>query len=393
MHNHDTYDATLAAFRRCYGRAPEVVAYAPGRVEVLGNHTDYNEGYVLSAAIDSGTFFAVARTDAPDCRLTAGDLMREVRFPVDRPEPRRDDGWANYCLGVLAGLRRHDAVRSGFDALFLGNIPLGSGLSSSAALEVSTGLALARLYEIEIDALSLARIGQRAEHLYAGVKCGLLDQISVLFGRQDMLVHTDFRTLDVRTVPLGREIALLICNTHVKHALVDGEYNRRRADCELAAAHFSRVLPHPVTALRDVTWTEWEQQRQGLDERAARRAAHIIGENERVLEGVHCLAARDLAGFGQLMFASHDSSRNYFENSTPELDHLVDAARGIPGVLGARLTGGGFGGSVAALTRLDAAAAAGQALAAAYAARFGDPCEVRTICPSDGARIVMPARQ
>jgi galactokinase len=169
---------------------------------------------------------------------------------------------------------------------------------------------------------------------------------------------------------------------------VDGEYNQRRADCEAAAAFFRTRLPHPVAALRDVSWTEWEAHRGGLDERIARRAAHPIGENERVVQGAERLAQGDLEGFGRLMFASHESSRRYFENSCGELDHLVDTARGVPGVLGARLSGGGFGGSVAVLVRTPDAEAASAALAAAYAARYGRPCDIRVIHPSAGARLV-----
>lgn len=390
MQTRDLLQATLTKFRDCYGREPAVVAYAPGRVEILGNHTDYNEGLVLSAAIDSGTCFAVAPAGGATCRLTAGDLMREVRFEVGRPAPVRSDTWANYCLGVLAGLLPRGTFRQGFDALFFGNIPQGSGLSSSAALEISTALALARLYAIEADPISLARIAQQAEHTFAGVKCGLLDPISSLFGRAGMLVQTDFRTLEIARVPFGSEAVLLIGNTHAKHALVDGAYNERRADCEAATAHFQRVLPHPVTALRDVSWAEWEAHRGGLDARATRRAAHPIGENARVLQGAELLARGDRAGFGALMFASHESSQRYFENSCPELDLLVAAARRIPGVLGARLTGGGFGGSIVALVAADAAAQAARLLEQAYAERYGTPCDVIEAHPGAGAQIVTP---
>jgi galactokinase len=390
MQNQAIYEATLAKFSACYGRDPAVVAYAPGRVEVLGNHTDYNEGFVLSAAIDYGTFFAIAPAQGTTCRLTAGDLMREVRFAVDQPERGQTDTWANYSKGVLAGLLPLAPFEQGFDALFYGNIPLGSGLSSSAALDVSTALAITRLYGIELDVIALAKIARQAEHTYAGVKCGLLDPISSLCGRDGMLVQTDFRTLAIQHAPLGHEAVLLICNTHAKHALVDGEYNQRRADCELAAAHFKQRLGHPVTALRDVSWAEWEANRAGLDDQAARRAAHPIGENERVLQGAELLAAGDLAGFGKLMFASHESSQRYFENSCAELDHLVEAAHTAPGVFGARLSGGGFGGSVVALVRADAVEAASAALSGAYAARYGRPCEIRVIHPSAGARVVPP---
>jgi galactokinase len=274
--------------------------------------------------------------------------------------------------------------------MFLGDVPLGSGLSSSAALEISTGLALARLYGIAVDPLRLARIGQAAEHRFAGVRCGLLDQVSSLFGRKDCLVETDFRNLTVGSVPLGEDACFLMCNTHARHALVDGEYNERRAACEAAAAHFARVLPHPVRALRDVSWAEWESHRGGLDQTMARRAAHPIGENERVLRAARSLAAGDLAALGREMFASHESSRRYFENSCPELDAIVEAAQSIPGVLGARLSGGGFGGSAVVLVHPRDAESATAALDAAYARRFGKPCETRLIRPSDGARVVFP---
>ena len=389
MQNQAVYDDLLRKFRLWFKREPEVLAYAPGRIEVIGNHTDYNEGFVCSAAINYGTFFAVARRDIKECRLVAGDLMKEVGFCICCAETTLTDPWANYVKGMLdGGLCDRSPAAFGFDGMFLGNIPLGAGLSSSAALEVSSGLALAKLYGIPIDRLEMAKIAQHAEHHFAGVKCGLLDQITSLFGEEGMLVETDFRTLDVTHVPLGKEACFLMCNTHVSHALVDGEYNRRRVSCEEARDYFAKVLPHPVSALRDVTLAEWQAHHAGLADVVARRAAHPIGENERVLAAAKALQANDLAAFGDLMFASHESSRLNFENSCPELDCLVDTARKIPGVLGARLSGGGFGGSVVVLVHTRAAETAGVALANAYAAAFGQPCDVRLIRPSAGAAVL-----
>ncbi len=386
--NEAVYAQLLDAYRARYGSDPEVVAYAPGRIEVLGNHTDYNEGFVLSAAIPFGTFFAAARADTAQCRLTAGDLMKEVAFDTAALRPASRDTWQNYVVGTFAGLIAEHPVDRGFDGMFLGNIPLGSGLSSSAALEMSAGLALASLYGIKVDTVGLARIGQRAEHLYAGCKCGLLDQLSSLAGERDKLVKTDFRSVSHETVALGEDACFLMCNTHAKHALTDGAYNRLREACETATAHFARVLRHPVRALRDVSLAEWAIYRKGLPEDVADRAAHPIGENERVLAGAARLACGDLAGFGALMYDSHASSRVLFNNSCDELDAVVDAARSLPDVLGARLSGGGFGGSVVALTHPDRAESAASKLAEAYAARFGAPCDVRVIRPSDGARVV-----
>lgn len=386
--NKDLFRDTISRFRTHFGKDPEYVAYAPGRVEVIGNHTDYNDGFVLSAAINYGTFFAIAKNDSSECRLVAGDLMREVRFPVDNPQPVVEDSWANYCMGVHAGFVERGVKGNGFCGLLLGNIPQGAGLSSSAALEVTTGLAIAKLYGIEVSKLDFAKIGQKAEHTFAGVKCGLLDQISSIFGAKNMLVKTDFRTLEVTNVPLPAGYVLLVCNSNAKHALVDGAYNQRRADCEVAAAYFKEKLDHPVAALRDVTWAEWEKYREGMEERVAKRSAHPIGEDERVLKGSELLDKGDVLGFGQLMYASHDSSIRYFANSCEELDILVEICKSVEGVLGARLSGGGFGGSVVALVRGERAADAAVDIAETYKQKTGKQCDVLSVTPSEGAHIV-----
>ena len=388
MVNEKVYNELLKKYRAQFGRDPEVVAYAPGRIEVLGNHTDYNEGFVFSAAINYGTFFAASKSASTACRLVAGDSMREVTFDVAGIEASKTDTWQNYVKGTLAGLTAVQAVPCGFDGMILGNVPLGSGLSSSAALEMCTGLALAKLYGISVDNVTLAKIGQKAEHVYAGCKCGLLDQISSLAGQTGRLVKTDFRSVAYETVEMGEDACFLMCNTHAKHALVDGAYNKLREACEQAAAHFAKVLRHPVTALRDVSMAEWAIYKRGLPEAVANRAAHPIGEDERVLKGSELLAKGDLAGFGLLMFDSHESSRVLFENSCEELDAVVDAAKKIPGVLGARLSGGGFGGSVVVLVHPRDAETASAALANAYAAKFGKPCDVSVIKPAAGAHIV-----
>ena len=195
MVNEKVYNELLKKYRAHFGRDPEVVAYAPGRIEVLGNHTDYNEGFVFSAAINYGTFFAGSKSATKGCRLVAGDLMKEVTFDVTGIEASKTDTWQNYVKGTLVGLTAVKAVPSGFDGMFLGNIPLGSGLSSSAALEMCAGLALGKLYGINVDNVTLAKIGQKAEHVYAGCKCGLLDQISSLAGQAGKLVKTDFRSV------------------------------------------------------------------------------------------------------------------------------------------------------------------------------------------------------
>ncbi len=388
--NKSVYDILINKFVAKYGVEPEVVSYAPGRVEILGNHTDYNEGYVLSAAINYGTFFAIAPTgeSGTESFLTAGDVMEEATFDAAAPTVSREYMWSNYVKGVLAGFNKIKPATCGFKAMFLGNIPLGSGLSSSAALEVAAGLAFSKFYGIEVSKLDLAKIGQKSEHEFAGVKCGLLDQVSSIYGFKDALVWSDFRTFDIKNVNISSDVCFLMCNTNAKHALVDGAYNERRQKCEQAAAYFASALDHPVTALRDVTWMEWLKHKDEMEPLVAKRSAHPIGEDDRVLSAVELLRNNDLEGFGKLMFESHASSVNYFENSCPELDVLVDGAKGIPGVLGARLSGGGFGGSVVVMVKIEDADAAAVALHNIYANKFSQRCDIRTIKCSEGAHIV-----
>lgn len=389
MHNKEVYDALRAKFAAVYQTQPQIIAYAPGRIEVLGNHTDYNEGYVLSAAIDRGTFFAVRQTSGTSGRLVAGDLMQEVQFDVNTLARSEEHTWQNYVKGTLAGLAAHKPLEHGFEALFFGNVPLGSGLSSSAALEMSSGLALARLYGVELDPLTLAKIGQRAEHEYAGCKCGLLDQITSLGGVAGALLSTDFRSLTYASVPLVAGFSFLMCNTHAKHALVDGAYNRLRAACEAATRHFQQVLRQPVKALRDVSMAQWVLYQEGLEPEIAQRAAHPIGENERVIRGIQELHAEEMRAFGALMFDSHESSRRLFGNSCEELDFVVDTARDLPAVYGARLSGGGFGGSVVLLCPLTEVEAVTRALDHAYEARFGQRADIQPVVPAAGAHVVL----
>ncbi len=388
MINEEVFNELKQKFQDHFGCEHTVAAYAPGRVEVIGNHTDYNEGYVLSAAINYGTFFVAAPSEDSTCRLVAGDLMAEVTFDAASPAPVTENTWANYVIGVFDSLKEHGELSKGFNGMFLGNIPLGAGLSSSAALEITSGLGLCKLYGLTVDNLTLAKIGQKAEHEFAGVKCGLLDQISSIHGKKNSLVMSDFRSLEIENVPLGEDACFLMCNTHAKHALVDGEYNERREKCEEAAEFFKGKLDHEVTALRDVSWAEWEQYKDEMDPTTANRSAHPIGESERVIEAKELLAAGNLEAFGKLMFDSHDSSVNYFENSCPELDTVVNVAKNIPGVLGARLSGGGFGGSVVALVHPRDVETVSHAISTAFEKEHGQPCDINIIEPSDGAMVL-----
>jgi len=275
-----------------------------------------------------------------------------------------------------------------FNALFIGDLPLGAGLSSSAALEVSSVLAFAKLYNTDLTKPELAKIAQSSEHNYVGVKCGLLDQISSLYGKESHLVMSDFRSLDVATVPIDPKASLLIFNTHVHHNLVTSEYNERRESCEAASKAFASLLPHKVTHLRDVNWSQWEEHNSKMDARFAKRSAHVIGESERVLKGKELLTNGKLKEFGQLMFESHNSSINNFENSCSELDTLVEIAKSNSNVLGARLSGGGFGGSAVFLVEVQNGESVTKYVLEEYKKRTGKEVDALTVVPSAGATLL-----
>ena len=393
MLNQEVHDKVVAAFAAKFGGEPAVVAYAPGRIEVLGNHTDYNEGYVFSAAIDKGTFFAASPADDDKVTLVALDIAGGETYETTLAAVGKVESgatWANYPLGTFNWLFDGAPAKAGrgFKAVFGGNIPLGAGLSSSAALEMATALALQKLYGTSFDRTALAKIGQKAEHTFAGCPCGLLDQASSMYGQAGSLVKSDFRSNSFETVSMGPSVAFMMVKSNAKHALVDGAYASRRQACEDAAKYFAGVLRKPVTHLRDVTMAEWVLYRGGLSETTAKRAVHPIGEDERVLQGAALLEKGDLKAFGGLMYDSHESSRSWFENSCEELDAIVDAAKAIPEVYGARLSGGGFGGSCCLLVDPSAADAIAAKITKEYKAKFGDEPTCSVIQPSDGAHLV-----
>jgi galactokinase len=318
---------------------PPITTYAPGRAELLGNHTDYNEGYVLALAVDRGVTLTGRRRDDRMIRLHSENLDRTETVSLDHLASEKVAGWSRYPLGVVDQFRRHEIPVDGFDAEISGDLPQGAGLSSSAALENATVLLLLQLFGGQLKPLQIAQFSQRAEHDFVGVRCGLLDQLASLMSRAGAATFIDCRSFAVDHVALPPDVSVIIADSGVKHALEEGDYNSRRTDCEAAA----RALG--ATMLRDVSRAKLEAEKGRLADRIYRRALHVVGENERVLAGVAALRQGDIAQFGRLMYASHESSRIQFENSCPELDELVETARRTPGVWGARLSGGGFGGA------------------------------------------------
>jgi galactokinase len=330
-------------FRELYGRTPRLFR-APGRVNLIGEHTDYNDGFVLPMAINHSTFVAgAARTDNR-VRVHSLDFNEQYEFDLADSTRVSQAHWLDYVEGVARSLKEGGTRLTGADLLIQSEVPIGGGLSSSAALEISTGFALLRLSGAQLDLVKLAKAGQRAEHDYVGAKVGIMDQMAAVFGRKGFAIFLDCRTLETSLIPLNTEkAAVVVCDSRIKHALASSEYNKRRAECEEGVAILKTYLPH-ITALRDVSVEEFQQLEKNLPEPVVRRCRHVVTENERTLKAVQALGEDDLKMFGQLMLASHQSLRDDYEVSCKELDILTEIASEIPGVLGARMTGGGFGG-------------------------------------------------
>ncbi len=376
-------------FQSTFGAAPAVVVAAPGRLELLGNHTDYNCGLVMSLAVDKYIYIAATpRKDATVELVSSSFPGLTDRFYLDRIEKNPATSWANYTKGVLLELRRRGVHFTGFNAAIHGTIPFGSGLSSSAALEMATALAVRQMHPFTLTArgpaepprrlpnrelpplsaaekIELARVGQAAESSFVGANVGLLDQISSLFGRAGQVIQIDFLHLSVAHSPLPPGVAIVVCDSAVKHDLSAGEYNELRAHCESAARKLG------AGSLRQIDIRQLRQSKGLLTEREFQCASHIVGENQRVVAGERALREGDIAQFGQYLYQSHESSRDNFKNSIPALDTLVDIAHSIPGCFGARLTGGGFGGSTINLVTGDATQHFIAALADEYRRRTG----------------------
>jgi len=332
-----------ADFRRTFGRPPRLVR-APGRINLIGEHTDYNDGFVMPMALDRATWVAAAPRHDRVINVRSDHADGEAHVALGSPPAGRSGHWSDYVAGVAAILGRR-AHLLGADILITSDVPVGAGLSSSAALEVAVGYALLDLSGETIELTSLARACQEAEHEYVGTRCGIMDQFIACHGRVGSAMLLDTRTLRHEWLPVPAEVAVLACNTMVSHQLATAEYNTRRDDCEEGVRILAGRFPQ-ISALRDVSSRDLESAPGLLPERIYRRCRHVVSENARVLDGAEALRSGDVRRFGQLMRASHESLRDDYEVSCRELDVMVGVASSIPGVHGARMTGGGFGGCI-----------------------------------------------
>ena len=375
-----------SVFQQRFGQKPFVCASAPGRLEVLGNHTDYNEGFVMSAAVGQTTNVAMSPAEGSIC--TIHEKGRDCTIDLQEIDTPVKGDWRNYVKGLLVELRKRGKHFGAFNACLSSSVPLSAGMSSSAALEMAFSFALKTIYGIELSLPDWARVGQAVENKYLGLNSGLLDQFSSLYGKKDSLILCDFRTVEVlKTVAMPAGWTMVVANTMVKHNLVESDYNQRRVSCENALKTIQKKYPQ-VKALRDVDSAMLESCRDLMDLTDYRRALHVVGEDERVMQGVKLLESGDIRGFGALLFESHQSSRENFENSCPELDALVEIAHTLPGCAGARLSGGGFGGISIHLVESDKAEEYCENLKTAYQAMTGKTAETVICSIGDGARIV-----
>ena len=377
---------TIAAFQARYGCAPAVVASAPGRVNLIGEHTDYNEGFVLPMAIDRAV--AVAAAQRPDrlLRMFAENIQDSVSAPLDDLYPSSRSTWSNYVKGVASQLERAGDRLPGLDLCIRGNIPHGAGLSSSAAIEMASALAFQAAAGHNRPLLHLARLCQRAENEFVGIRCGIMDQLASAVGRAGHATLIDCRTLHTEFVPFPDDAVVLVFDSGVRRALADSAYNARHDECAAAVERLAELAPG-VRALRDVDPDTFDGLEESLEPAVRKRARHVVRENDRVLQAVRAFQTGNLERLGKLMYESHMSLRDDFEVSTPELDAIVDIAATCEGVYGARMTGAGFGGSAIAFVAADRSDAIGACVATKYQRRTGKVVPVLKCRPAAGAAV------
>jgi len=372
-------------FHERFGSEPFLFS-APGRVNLIGEHTDYNEGFVLPASVDKAIHFAIKPNEKGLFRFYAIDLNESFETSTDAIEPSKTH-WANYLLGVIAQFVKNGKKVPGFDCAFGGNVPLGAGMSSSAAIEVGMAFAINHLFRFNFSKLELTKFAQLAEHEYAGVNCGIMDQFASMHGKANHVIKLDCRSLEYQYFPLDTTNHLLVLvNTGVKHSLASSEYNKRRQECENGVSMLKKYQPN-IHSLRDVSLELIQAHKSEFNPITYNRCTYVIEENIRLEKACNALQNGDFVEFGNLMYGSHYGLKDKYEVSCTELDQLVELAKSMEGVLGARMMGGGFGGCTINLVKKEAVAAFEKSIAENYKTPDGKQPQIIKVVIEDGARV------
>jgi galactokinase len=386
-------DRITNIFHETFGSAPMHLVRAPGRVNLLGEHVDYNDGFVLPAAIDRATYVAFSPTSTDLSTLVAADFNQQTSFsPQTIPLKTQLDGsplseWAHYPAGVMWSLNEEQLETRGMNAVFASDVPRGSGLSSSASVEMAFMLAWQTLSKWTLPSMQRALLGQKAENQYVGVNCGIMDQFASACGVENKLLLLDCRSLEWKTIPLPEDVSIVIADTTVRRKLTSGEYNKRRAACEEAVRLLKKDLPN-IQSLRDVSVEEFNRFADKLPEEVSKRARHVVEEIERSNQAEALLEAGNIQHFGELMNQCHASLRDFYEVSSPELNAMASIAQSLDGCYGARLTGAGFGGCTANLVAREKADEFARTLAVRYEAETGLHPEIYITRASNGAELL-----
>lgn len=372
-----------SAYEATFGASPDIIVRAPGRINLIGEHTDYNGGFVLPAAIDKAIWFAAGRTGDSQLQFHALDLGESWSGSLDGFQ-KAERSWVNYLLGVLDEGHKDGLKFGGTQIVFSGNLPLGAGLSSSAAVQSGMIFLMNELYGLSLEKMDLVKLAQRSENNFVGMKCGIMDMFASVMGRQNCAVLLDCYSLEFEYFSLdATDFTLMLCDSGVKHALVDSEYNTRRAECEEGVALLRQFYPE-IKTLRDVSPEQLFSRKDALPERIFRRCKFVVEEIRRVKLACEALKINDLKTLGKLMFATHEGLRHEYEVSCPELDFLVEQSHQHTGVLGARLMGGGFGGCTINIINKDRADDFIQEVSAAYRKKFGIDLTTIEVIIDDG---------